>query len=282
MKPIYVSSGAFSNLKPSESIQILRECGINSIELSAGQPETQWLDINTLKDNPLDLLLHNYFPPPFDPFVINLCSQDTRIVQRSFEHICHAMQITSNLGQSYYSFHAGFLTELSLDNIGSEIADKQIYSREKSLDLFIQQVNELAIIAEQLKIQLLIENNILTKANYDKFGCNPFLMVEHEECIRVMQDTSPNVNLLIDVGHLKVSANTLGFDTNIFLKTCEPWIRAYHLSDNNGLADTNDLITEDSWFWPSLTDHFRYLVIEVYKPVNVLKQQISLVKKCIT
>ena len=37
----------------------------------------------------------------------------------------------------------------------------------------------------------------------------------------------------MDVAHLKVSSNVLGFDKVKAFKSVKKWIRAYHLSDND-------------------------------------------------
>ena len=55
----------------------------------------------------------------------------------------------------------------------------------------------------QKGIQILIENNVISKIIL-RFKDNPFLMADADECMK-MENTSSNVNLLIDVGHLKVS-----------------------------------------------------------------------------
>ena len=45
---------------------------------------------------------------------------------------------------------------------------------------------------------------------------------------------------LVDVAHLKVSANTLNFDAREYLEIFKKdKIGGYHLSDNNGLVDSN-------------------------------------------
>ena len=49
------------------------------------------------------------------------------------------------------------------------------------------------------------------------------------------------VGLLVDVAHLKVSANTLNFKPEQYLLKLNKYIKAYHLSDNNGLADENKI-----------------------------------------
>ena len=105
---------------------------------------------------------------------------------------------------------------------------------------FIENVNELALFAEELGATLLIENNVLSYSNYHYFNENPFLMVNAEECIKVMNETPDNVLLLVDVAHLKVSSNSLGFNKIQFLELVNSFIGAYHLSDNDGLSDSNE------------------------------------------
>ena len=79
-----------------------------------------------------------------------------------------------------------------------------------------------------------------------------------------MKDMPLNVGLLLDVAHLKVSSNSLGFNLLEATKQIHPWIQGYHLSDNNGCSDSNQLLTSDSWFWKVLDKSKAYYVIEVY------------------
>ena len=57
----------------------------------------------------------------------------------------------------------------------------------------------------------MIENNVITKGNLQVFQDNPFLMSEPVEAKKIMNLLPNNVGMLLDVAHLKVSANTLGF-----------------------------------------------------------------------
>ena len=84
----------------------------------------------------------------------------------------------------------------------------------------------------------------------------------------------PSFFLLIDVAHLKVSANSLGFDRLKFLKSVYPWIRACHLSDNDGLSDSNESVKEDSWFWKHIPSNLDYYSLEVYgkNPIELAEQ----------
>ena len=89
-----------------------------------------------------------------------------------------------------------------------------------------------------------------------------------------MSNTPKNINLLVDVAHLKVSAKTLKFNPKKFLSNCRKWIKGYHLSDNDGNNDTNDLLTKNSWFWPYLKKNLNYYTLEINsKKIETLKQQ---------
>ena len=99
----------------------------------------------------------------------------------------------------------------------------------------------------------------------------------YQECIEIMQNTSSNVNLLIDVGHLNVSSNSLNFSREVFLKKCDDWIKAYHFSDNDGASDSNQPINNNSWFWPLIKTNLKYYSLEIYNHgPEVLKNQIDI------
>ena len=97
----------------------------------------------------------------------------------------------------------------------------------------------------------------------------------------IMYNTPNNVNLLLDVGHLKVSANTLGFNKDKAHEQVKKWIKAYHLSENDGKEDTNSLISNKSWFLQKLKPVNSY-TLEVYNSdINLIKKQVDLINKAL-
>ena len=118
----------------------------------------------------------------------------------------------------------------------------------------------------------MIENNVLSQNNKINFDGNPFLMCDANECQTVINECPDNVQLLVDVAHLKVSSNSLNFDKIEFLKKCNNITGGYHLSDNNGLSDTNQKFDESAWFWQHIEKNKNYYSIEVY---NVSRDEIS-------
>ena len=86
--------------------------------------------------------------------------------------------------------------------------------------------------------------------------------------------------MLIDVAHLKVSAESLNFDVRSFFNNCQGRIGGYHLSENDGFSDTNEKFNNNSWFWEYVDKKINYYTIEVYnEDVDILKKQRDIVEK---
>ncbi len=262
---IYISTGGFSDQKASLTCSQLLSIGINQIELSGGLFDSNQLGALKALKNRADFQVHNYFPPPKEPFVLNLASQNEIISRLSFHHVQNSIQLACELGSSFYSVHGGFLFDPGVHEMGSAMANKPLYERSFSLDLFIERISKLASFAKDLGIELLIENNVLTEINHKEFGTNPLLMTTSDECKYIAENTPSNVNLLVDLAHLKVSSKTLGFEKISFLEECNQWIKAYHISDNDSFSDSNQIITTESWFWPYLRKDLEYYTLEIYK-----------------
>ncbi len=279
---IFLSTGGVSDQPAWKTSKLFENQGIESIELSGGLPDRNHLEKLKSLSERLTFQIHNYFPPPEEPFVFNLASVDREIGQTSLRHVETAMHWAIELGRPIYSFHGGFLLDPKVNELGKRIGNRGLFNRIDAMHLFLERVNLLANRASELGVELLIENNVLSANNAIEFKDPPFLLLTDDECVELMQQTPNNVNLLIDVAHLKVSARSLNFDKINFLKRCDQWIRAYHLSDNNGRQDSNEPVDNNSWFWPYLKRDLDYYSLEVYNKTPVeLAQQYELAKKCL-
>jgi uncharacterized protein (UPF0276 family) len=98
-------------------------------------------------------------------------------------------------------------------------------------------------------VRIAIENNVVTPGNASQ-GAFRYLGVIADEILSLLRQV--DIGLLLDVAHLKVSAASLGFCPSEFIRKVASKIEAVHLSDNNGLRDSNDPIHDDSWFWEPL------------------------------
>lgn len=276
---IYISTGGFNKFPAYEIAKKLVDYGFQNIELSGGKYYPDQL--NELKKfKAVNFLIHNYFPPPEKPFVLNLATESEEILNLTYAHIYDSLNYCYELKCPIYSFHAGFFSNLNVEDLGNGISSNKLFDRNDSLKKFIERVNIVDKRAKSLGISLLIENNILTKNNYQKFNSNPFMMTDYSECEFVMNNTSDNVNMLMDVGHLKVSSATLGFDFKNFFTKCGKWIKAYHLSDNESISDDNKSIAEGSWFWNFIDKKVKYLTLEVYENnFQLLYDQTKLIER---
>jgi sugar phosphate isomerase/epimerase len=261
---IFVSTGGFGSQAAWKTALDFLNAGISSTELSGGLYDK--LNQERLRglSSEVSFQVHNYFPPPSRPFVFNLASMDAEISKLSIRHALDSMRLSLDLGTQIYSFHAGYLLDPIVDELGKTIRSQKLSHRKDAIEVFLENVNLLADAALKDGMSLLVENNVFSFNNHRQFGQNPFLMTSADECIYIMRNTPSNVNLLIDVAHLKVSANTMGYDPIEFLKACNFWINAYHLSDNDGMTDSNQSFSEESWFWPHLKPSLNYYSIEVY------------------
>jgi sugar phosphate isomerase/epimerase len=276
---VYVSTGGFRGKTANEVTGELISAGIEAIELSGGAySETLLQDLQVLAQG-IKFQIHNYFPPPEAPFVLNLGSLDPAIGTRSIAHVEKALEWCGVLGSDRYSFHAGFLLDPKVDELGRRIHSRHLFNRDDCIETFINRVTHVAEIAQQTGIAIMIENNVLSAKNALEFSANPLLMTDPQECQKIMRRMPENVRLLIDVAHLKVSARSQDFHPARMFDMCHEWIAAYHLSDNDGQEDSNLPFTEDAWFWPYLKTDVGYYSVEVYGGTpEKLFQQVELLR----
>lgn len=261
---IFISTGGRRDKSAFNTAMDFYRHGICHVELSGGLHSDEFrADLESTPDD-LILQIHNYFPPPAAPFVFNLASDTLDISELSINLARSAIQIASRLDRPIYSFHAGFRINPTANELGRKLVARELMSRTLALEIFIERVLMLAKEAESLGVRLMIENNVITRFNFSNFGEDPLLLTFPEEIITVMKEMPKNVGLLLDVAHLKVSSNTLDFDLIDGHERLKPWIQGYHLSDNNGQADSNDPVTSASWFWRHLVRNLDYYTLEVY------------------
>ena len=179
-------------------------------------------------------------------------------------HVKNSIRLSSKINSKYYSVHAGFLCDLKPSDLGNKIKKKKLYNRKKSIDIFLQNIKQISAYAKKYNIKIMIENNVITKSNLEEFGKNPLLMCDPRECLSLLKRFPSNVKMLLDVAHLKVSSKTLGFKKENMFSKCKDYIQGYHLSDNNGLKDSNKKFNSKSWFWRYLNTNLDYYSIEVY------------------
>lgn len=275
---IYLSTGGFSSLPGADVATRFVENKITNIELSGGRAkEDQEEKLSDLTSS-CSFQVHNYYPPPENSFVLNLASLDEKIASLSSEHIFRAIDLSKKLGSKFYSFHAGFLLDPQPKDLGKKFTKEKLNHRESAVEIFVNRVNQISDYAKKKGIMILLENNVISNSNMKHFGTNPFLMTNHFETIEIMKATDDNVGLLVDLAHLKVSSYSEEFCKHEYLNSTIDFTYAYHLSENDGLVDSNEPISPDSWFWPYIRKDLDYYSLEVYnQDIETLKNQLEIV-----
>lgn len=267
---IFLSSSCVRAERISDSVRQLATRGHRNIELSGGTEHYDGMVeelISLRAEHDLHYRCHNYFPPPQDHFVLNLASSDDAILQRTFDHIRNAARICAALDIDAYSVHAGFRIDIPPSQVGRKVSAQELAPAETAQMRFR---DALRTVTELLGSSLLlyVENNVLSQENHRTFGGeNPFLMT-HAAQILALQEQC-DVRLLLDVGHLQVSARSLGLsladELDMLLARCD----YVHISDNDGRADTNQPLLPQSPLYGLLRDRRellrnKALTVEVY------------------
>jgi sugar phosphate isomerase/epimerase len=267
--PIYLSTGAgLPSLQADEIIKRYREINVKNIELASG---VYWGKPIRLKKYFENIIIHNYFPRPESDFVLNLASSNNK----SMDFVLRAFQLAKEIGANIYSVHAGFVTDFKANELGNEKIQSQLEEEtkekyEKAKVIFQKNINYLAAASEENGIKIMYENNGVSSLSIKKECQIPRALLVTDKDIDEVIVTNPKINILLDLAHLKISSNAYHFNRKKVLRKYSENISGYHISDNDGVRDTNSCIGKNSWFMQHLAEHLKGakepipLTIEVY------------------
>jgi len=281
---IFVSSACVKNKTIKESVLELYQAGFQNIELSGGTVYYDGMeaDLLVLKEKyNLNLICHNYFPPPPLPFVLNLASLNERVNQDSLDHVLKSLDLSKKLEAPIYAVHAGYLIDIPVDEVGKKLNRYPLFEEKLALKQFIENIE---IISEAAgDIDLYIENNVISAANYERyFPAQPLFFCDYEGFCSFARKL--NIKPLLDVAHLKVSCNVLKKDFNYQLTTINELTDYIHISDNDGLYDTNQHLEEGSELYMALNNinlAGKVITLEVYNGLDKVRETYENVQKLI-
>lgn len=257
--------------------------GFDGVEFGVGVEPADIDDLHAWQQRGGQALAHNYFPPPPEPFVLNLASIDKEILFKSITLCRTAIEFCSDNSIPIYSIHAGFCVHARPEDLGSELTQLPRFPKSEARKIFVESLSQLARRSRELGVGLAVENNVVAPMNLVN-GRNELLLGARPESIaNLIFDTGENVSILLDLAHLKVSAQTLNFDVADSLEPIKGMVRIVHISENNGLHDENKLFTKRPWFADfssSLLQSVEYVVLEtVAAPREALTQQAHLLRQ---
>lgn len=275
----FISSSCVKHQKIADSIKELQAYGFDSIELSGGtKPYKEMVeDLRQAKfGEGLNLLLHNYFPPPTEDFVLNLASANDKVYQQSLEHCKRAIDLSVQLETGKFGFHAGFFIDIKVEEIGKKLSPSDITDKNEAFDRFCEAHELLKPFAGD-DLVLYVENNVFSKSNSESFkGVNPLMLTDLEGYNELKSRI--DFNLLLDVAHLKVSCKTLERNFEDELEKLFGLSNYIHVSDNDGLHDTNTTFQKDSELFQLLNDlkwEDKTVTLEVYESLDKVKESLE-------
>jgi sugar phosphate isomerase/epimerase len=242
---IYASTACLRRTEPlSARLAHYIEAGIRSIELGHGVTLTEPFPWTDWRAGDVRFLIHNYFPPPGSSFVLNLASADGDVRQRSIDLALHALDLSSRLGAPFYSVHAGFVTDPDgFDGSSYTFPDPPPGQRQRAEGRFLESLGVLLDGAASHDIDLLVENNVCPPHLSGKL-----LAVSGTDCAAICEAVADvRLGILLDTGHLRVSAVTLGTDPAEEFAAVRRFVRAFHVHDNDGTRDRHQPVAADSW-----------------------------------
>lgn len=243
---IYVSTACVKRNKICEILKDYAEHGIRNIELSGGTRYYDGLENDLLRlqsEYGLTYACHAYFPPPKEDFVVNLASCNDEIYQHSINHYLECIELLRIMNCKVLSVHAGFLIEVGVQEIGKLIANYVTYDTETAIDRFCSAYKRIEECANSYGIDMFLENNVVSWKNYLQWGMqNHMLMTDYGSIMEMKRKM--DFQLLLDLGHLKVSSNSLGLSFEGQLQKLSPQIQWFHVSNNNSIEDEHRILSD--------------------------------------
>lgn len=245
----YLSSSCFKGFSINAVFELCQKEGISRVELSAPHKYQPVDEIRSIlqerRAQGFEMTLHNYFPPQAEEFVLNIASEDDRVLELSRQLVDDSMILSDTAQSSVFGIHAGYLADAYADDKGHFHFEPIQTTYRQALERAAKFVNTVAE-QHQGEVALVLENLFPLS---DKENVSLYCTMQQIEDL--MSLVSERVGLLLDLGHLNVSAEYLRFNKYKFIERYLTLFgsRLYevHLSENNGQWDDHLPLQPDSW-----------------------------------
>ena len=249
---IYISSSRFKSKDIEAVIAEAIRYNITNLELSGGANYSEtFIDklIYAHQKLGFHFLVHNYFPPPIDHFILNIAATNEKDRKRSVAFAKNSIELATKIGSPVYSIHSGYLAILNISKDGERF-EKQLAAMNdvnEAMAAFKQSLKELITHASVHNISLAVEN-LFPESDEVNFS----LLCRSEEIALILDQFSSHkkFGLLLDLGHAYLASKLMGFDLNGFLETIMRYqnrIMQIHVSHNDGCSDRHLIPPRMSW-----------------------------------
>jgi len=282
MEKIFVSTNAFNSKSIENILESALLNGLKNIELSSNLTYCNNVYKLLLKHkNDLNFLIHNYFPAPREPFMLNLASSDENVISKSIDLANRAIELSFKLNIEFYSLHCGFTFNSNGYHLG-KTSQKELskISVEQAFLNFAKNLKKIINYAKKRGIKIAIENNVVFKESLREGKNTTCLGAETDDLKKIFDYINDdNLYLLLDIAHAKINSNSLNLNILKLIKEFKDKIIAVHLSDNDGISDTNETILPDSdilGYLKFFKD--KYLILEAHNlEISQIKKQLKLI-----
>jgi sugar phosphate isomerase/epimerase len=272
---IYTSTSCLRGHSYTETLEEYERAGIEAVELGYCPDESLVLE-EVVDEYPFDLIAHNYFRPVPNEFIINLSSTDDEILRRSISYVREGIEFCSRHGIDRYTFHSGFRVDPD-ENLRFEA--KEAPSASSCMETFVDSLERILPYAEERGVSVAVENNVVGSKHV--VGGEPaVLLADTEEFEEFLERV--DVDVLLDVGHLKVASETLGFDRESFLELVGPHVSNVHLHTNDGNGDDHRPVEPGDWafdVWQRFADDATTTVEARFDDVGTLASHLRILSK---
>jgi sugar phosphate isomerase/epimerase len=257
-RTLYISTNCFEDRSPIGILTTVRQSGWTHVEFSGirASAKEAILLCRQLRSEEVQVVLHNYFPPPEELFVLNLASRDSDLLGRSRRHCEEAILLSAELGAPFFAAHAGFVVDPPPSLLGDPEGLRRFCrerkgprSEKEANEIFAESVSFLTDFGMRYDVRFLIENHVVEEGlDIDTARSLLLCLGADDFCQLAKKVGTESFGILLDVGHLRCTSRVLGFSKEGYCSTVSPWIRAFHLSDNDGCRDTHHPFDAQSWF----------------------------------
>jgi len=282
MNPVFVST---TNLWRSKSLldtlSAYHDAGFQAVELGSGHTADPNL-FDYLKKFSFEYAIHNYFPLEDPNHLLDIASQDSYLLSRTIQIARNAISICQQLGGKFYGIHAGYRSNLTASTLGTKLVHQRIVPLENAFYTMVETIQKLCDFALEKKIDIVVENHVLAPFNLKDGKNELLLMCTAEEIVEFSESINrENFGILLDVGHLNVTATTLGLNKFQFIEKISHWIKLFHLSDNDGSHDSARTFDQNVWFAPIIKSFpkVRCVVETKAEDIGTLVDQVNLINQ---
>jgi sugar phosphate isomerase/epimerase len=238
---MYVSLSAYGGTDLQTSLNALSEAGVRQVQLSVGvRPD----DSNTrvLPQYGFEYMVHSNFPLSSQQYKYDLVSGSTFLDE--FKRMFQFCQAT---GIKTYSFHTG-------QYASHKVNPKRAYGT------FVENLAKVAETAEEHGIGIAVET-MYPSASATRW------VLDNEADIRSFLAEELPVGIVADCAHIKIGVTRGTMTPELFSDLlAHPSLAEIHISDNDGLKDIHQALSEDSlWFVEALLGRTNRVAPVVYE-----------------